>query len=1746
MRKDDTSDESTDRASSRALQLMKRIESVGNGWLRQHYVRELGEMLVEGVCECEDVKGVIDEIEGEEGKMNEVEREMNEADQEMNEVDESAAVSQDARLRAKQKTRTEGAATNQGAKSRARQGSQQRNKPRRSGTAQNTKQESVQEDEQELSNREQSGPITKPSSNKVLLTFLKLIHTLSKDPKQEKRTCAHLLAHHLPRLIKLTVPPFTVHKPTDAPLYSTDQHNYYAAEQLKISDQKRMIRKTLGMETDMVRKDIVVENDIRMERMEVVKKRKRVDRRVEDVCTFFECLECGMVEMDWKEREGCFAVYCGIFEGMRVRVDESKTVDECCGENGVDADVNSNCIYSATGTVDGTAGNTWSGNTRLDPGTNTCTPTSALPYTHTISSSLLQTTVNILYNDKFSDYQSDRTSLPVRQAAAHLLSFIYQKDVLDQLFMFLDHPDWEVQCSALLALKSVQEYLSATDKKDVALFLLTLLESEDEDVKYMAADMLVHFRGVVGDVRVKMVVDEGVSRLGIVRMMECHCVRVDDGLSVDGCFRSEMVELRVAVLEYLCTMFRKGLVYDGGRGSDVVSVGSEDKMGKGDKKGTSRGKKGTSKNKNENIIKNINTSNCTSNEAPPGITIHHHYTHFINLLIQNLLVEETQSLTFLTFHVLAYYPINHVASYAPLALKPLNYVFKNTDFKNTLEMIDNSFFKGGVESMGREKVLGMRMRYFMYFIYFEVRMSMERECKDERELMRYGTRYGRCKDGYEDGDNNNTSNDNIINASNSNTSTIIGSIPFSDAPLTVIQAFLLSVLYKTTYRPTKVPFTTPQIKQNEWNEKLRCPSKQSVFHVVNEHFLDLLRYACFNEDWFYNEWLAVEDNDWVVWWYVYFLVRDGKGLLYGVDEIEKGVKNVGEDPENKNGSSTVKNGNRIKKCIKDTGTDESGTAGTIDLGTLQRMNMSVLIPSIIQHANASFLRSFFKHLNTNFYKIENHHALLRNTSIRVLSIVAQHIKEERIVCDRIIEVLYDGEDEMEEVVRLVDQYMFTSYGERIVSAVLRRGLNVRMVHVFEKVRFNEWFVLLVRPLLRFISLKDSFGGSAGDRRVDGTADNDEATSTSHSANTPCSADSVSETVTAGYKLFSNIVPYIQTVKAPHARIATELSVLSVLTNRAKLPKIEIRSCVTLRKYQVKGVYWLNFLYLFGINGILADEMGLGKTVQVLVFLFSKIDEIMRRSKRIEDGDGDENGDKVEDGDGDEDKVEDGDEDQIKDKYMDQIEDQINTNRDAYVNTTNTDNEKNTTLKTSSTHPSTSFLMNHKILIVCPGSLTGHWCNEIKKISKKYEGRIYTRKENVLSFITVISYDTYRHAHKAFTDEVFFYVVFDEGHILRNVDTVLYQKISVLRALNKLILSGTPVQNSINDLFALFNLLMPCYLGDKDELKERERNIRKGKDKNCGEEDVRRMEKELRMVRRRVGPFVLRRCKKDVVVDLPDKIVKDLVVVMGDEQREVYDWLVSADRVSTGDNEDERVRGGIVDSGARDGTGKRTKIEKNNGAVPTLNTPADSTVDNAPSAVSYRNISAFKKAKDLIKCCSSASYIRENVKQSCKMDALRDLYDTLNRTDSRILIFCQLKKSIRLIIDRLSLKNYLILDGQTRDKSNVVKKFMTGEYKTLLLTTSTGSLGLNLCIADTVIFFEHDYNPFNDLQAMDRAHRIGQRRTVSVYRLIVKDTVEERIMNLQEFKKFVAGSVIKRGTGEFGGDVSGESGVEGIY
>ncbi|GAA5936334.1 DNA-binding ATPase [Sporobolomyces koalae] len=536
-----------------------------------------------------------------------------------------------------------------------------------------------------------------------------------------------------------------------------------------------------------------------------------------------------------------------------------------------------------------------------------------------------------------------------------------------------------------------------------------------------------------------------------------------------------------------------------------------------------------------------------------------------------------------------------------------------------------------------------------------------------------------------------------------------------------------------------------------------------------------------------------------------------------------------------------------------------------------------------------------------------------------------------------------------------------------------------------------------------------------------------------------------------------------------AKRETEREFLMQLLDGSKVAeyKIPVDIGIELRKYQRDGVSWLAFLARYQLHGLLCDDMGLGKTLQSICILASMHHERAERHR-------------------------------------------ANNSPDS---------------------------VHLPSLIICPPTLTGHWKQEINTYAKALRCVIYTgpradRERLVKNFrnydAVITSYDIARNDVEILSPVDWHYLILDEGHIIKNGKTKLTKAVKSLKAIHRLILSGTPIQNNVLELWSLFDFLMPGFLGSEKAFNERfGKPIAASRDAKSSSKEQEAGAAALEALHKQVLPFLLRRLKEDVLDDLPPKIIQDYYVELSPLQKQLYDDF----------------------SGSQAGNAAKGEVSSNAGdAKPQHVFQALQYLRklvNHPALVFKPDVPQHQAA--LTKSSTTDADIR-NVQHAPKLMALRQiLLDSGIGTDStaeddsaeegvsrhRVLIFCQLKQMLDIVESDLFRKmmpsvTYMRLDGSTdvSKRHAVVQTFNADpSIDVLLLTTHVGGLGLNLTSADTVIFVEHDWNPMKDLQAMDRAHRLGQKRVVNVYRLIMRGTLEEKIMGLQRFKLNIASSVV---------------------
>ncbi|TKS85272.1 TATA-binding protein-associated factor 172 [Collichthys lucidus] len=424
------------------------------------------------------------------------------------------------------------------------------------------------------------------------------------------------------------------------------------------------------------------------------------------------------------------------------------------------------------------------------------------------------------------------------------------------------------------------------------------------------------------------------------------------------------------------------------------------------------------------------------------------------------------------------------------------------------------------------------------------------------------------------------------------------------------------------------------------------------------------------------------------------------------------------------------------------------------------------------------------------------------------------------------------------------------------------------------------------------------------------------------------------------------------------------------------------------------------------------------------------------------------------------------------------------------------------------------------LVVCPPTLTGHW-HQVKKHN-----------------LIVASYDVVRNDIDFFRNIKFNYCILDEGHVIKNGKTKLSKAIKQLAANFRVILSGTPIQNNVLELWSLFDFLMPGFLGTERQFAARYgKPILASRDAKSSSREQEAGVLAMEALHRQVLPFLLRRMKEDVLQDLPPKIIQDYYCNLSPLQVQLYEDFAKSrakasveDSISTASTEEE----------------EKPKLKATGHVFQALQYLRK--LCNHPSLVLTPQHPEYKRISEQL--TSQNSSLRD-IQHAPKLSALKQLLldcglggggGSEGGTEAvvaqhRVLIFCQLKSMLDivehdLLKPKLPSVTYLRLDGSvpaglrhsirfqltlTLILPSIFRFNNDPSIDVLLLTTHVGGLGLNLTGADTVVFVEHDWNPMRDLQAMDRAHRIGQKRVVNVYRLITRGTLEEKIMGLQKFK-----------------------------
>jgi len=402
------------------------------------------------------------------------------------------------------------------------------------------------------------------------------------------------------------------------------------------------------------------------------------------------------------------------------------------------------------------------------------------------------------------------------------------------------------------------------------------------------------------------------------------------------------------------------------------------------------------------------------------------------------------------------------------------------------------------------------------------------------------------------------------------------------------------------------------------------------------------------------------------------------------------------------------------------------------------------------------------------------------------------------------------------------------------------------------------------------------------------------------------------------------------------------------------------------------------------------------------------------------------------------------------------------------------------------------------LLVVPTSLVGNWQREASRFAPDLSMLVLhgpNRKEYFNAIpdhhVIITTYPLVHRDHETLFEHAYDLVILDEAQAIKNPATSLAKRIREVRSRQRIALTGTPMENNLIELWALFDWLIPGLLGNRANFTKTFRTpIEKHNNQS-----------KQKLLTARLKPFLLRRTKEEVAEDLPTKTIIDEIVPLSDDQRRLYETL----RVAM----DTRVKKAIAKKGL---SGSRITI-----------------------------LDALLKLRQA--CCDPSLVKLEaarGVTDSAKRARLFALLEELVAEGRKVLIFSQFVGMLKLIEEDIKARGwgYAMLTGKTKKRDDLITKFQQGDDQLFLISLKAGGVGLNLTAADTVVLYDPWWNPAVERQAMDRVHRIGQTKPVFVYRMIAEGTVEAAIQKMQAVKQDLADALFdgdKSGPLDFGED-----------
>jgi superfamily II DNA or RNA helicase len=404
-------------------------------------------------------------------------------------------------------------------------------------------------------------------------------------------------------------------------------------------------------------------------------------------------------------------------------------------------------------------------------------------------------------------------------------------------------------------------------------------------------------------------------------------------------------------------------------------------------------------------------------------------------------------------------------------------------------------------------------------------------------------------------------------------------------------------------------------------------------------------------------------------------------------------------------------------------------------------------------------------------------------------------------------------------------------------------------------------------------------------------------------------------------------------------------------------------------------------------------------------------------------------------------------------------------------------------------------MDRPSLVVVPTSLVDNWSRELERFAPSLNVVVYhgPKREAVASRLStaqviVTTYPVLIRDQAMFSELEFYFVILDEAQAIKNHKSQSAAAVKSLQSRYRLCLSGTPVENNLEELWSLFDFVMPALLGKMASFKQRfQRPIERGGDQT-----------RLLALRERVSPFVLRRMKEQVAKELPPKTELVRPVELNEAQRDLYESI----RLAAHADVRKAIRGKGI------------------------------------SASAITILDALMKLRQV---CCDPRLVRlpsaQNVDNSAKRELFFEMLAFQLKEGRRVLVFSQFARMLAILSEGLLERGirHVTLTGQVTDRQRRVDAFQRGDADVFLISLKAGGTGLNLTRADTVIHYDPWWNAAAQAQATDRAYRIGQTRPVFVHSLVVSGSVEERILKLQQRKRQLSESL-------FGSEASGQKGL----